>query len=228
MATDATKDAEATAKAEPDAGTTTELLTGTVGDRCAKCQAPMAADQRYCVNCGERRGTPRFSPAASVAPAASAPAAQPVRAAPRSRVPSGATLVAGVATLLIAMGVGVLIGHDSNSSSPSHASQPVQIVTVGGGSAASTTSSTPSTGASAPAGGHTGTYSHKAASAAAKGKVPSVHVTAKSQAAASQAAKSVLGGSAPKNPTQSVGSSCSAGTAGCQNGKFTGNFFGGQ
>ena len=44
------------------------------------------------------------------------------------------------------------------------------------------------------------------------------------QKAAASASK-VLGAAAPKNPTVTTGQSCTGG-AGCQNGKFTGNFFG--
>jgi hypothetical protein len=51
-------------------------------------------------------------------------------------------------------------------------------------------------------------------------------VTAKTARAATAAASKVLGssGSIAHNATQSVGGSCSGGS-GCQNGKFTGNFF---
>ncbi len=29
------------------------------GEPCEECGAPLAADQRYCLNCGQRRGEPR-------------------------------------------------------------------------------------------------------------------------------------------------------------------------
>jgi hypothetical protein len=207
------RDAPVTAQDAP----TTELVSGAVGDRCANCQAQLAPDQRYCVNCGDRRGRARFSPetlAAHSAPAAAeAPTPPPQH---RPRFSSAATLVAGVATLLIALGVGVLIGHDSNTTS---ARQPAsQIITVGGGSssgaAANTTAASGATSATAV------THSSK------KAKTTVVHVTQKSAKAATAAASKVLGssGNISHNVTQSVGGSCSGG-AGCQNGKFTGNFF---
>lgn len=208
-------------RAEQDDRPTTELVTGVVGDRCANCQAPLASDQRYCVNCGQRRGKARFSydtMAAQAAPAAPAQAAAPPRQR-RPRLSSGATLVAGVATLLIAMGVGVLIGHDSNST-PVRASAP-QVITVGGAGAAGT--STGSTAATS-----SGSAPVKSVKGA-KGKAPkTVVVTAKQNKAAASAVGKVLGsgGSFSSNPTQQVGAACSGG-AGCQNGKFTGNFFGG-
>jgi hypothetical protein len=127
-----------------------------------------------------------------------------------------ATLVAGVATLLIAMGVGVLIGHDSNTSTPAH-TPAAQIITVNGGGAAG--------------GVATGAASNRTAAThrkKAKVKPTVVHVTAKTAKAATAAASKVLGSSASKNLSrnvqQQVGGSCSGG-AGCQNGKFTGNFF---
>ena len=110
---------------------TTELVSGAVEGHCVNCQTPLASDQRYCLNCGQRRGKPRFPvlpvPASEPAPAAAAP-----RPPHRPRMSSGASLVAGVATLLIALGVGVLIGHDSNNTTPQKAAN--QIITVGGGS----------------------------------------------------------------------------------------------
>ena len=178
----------------------------------------MAADQRYCLNCGERRGRARFSSdtfAAPAAPAGTTSETTVVSHHPQSRFSSGATLVAGVATLLIALGVGVLIGQlgSNNNSSKAPAAQ---VITVGGGGAAASTPTTAATPASRAA----------AASAGAKAKLTVVHVTAKSAKAANAAAGKVLGSShnLSNNVQQSVGSSCSGG-AGCQNGTFTGNYF---
>jgi hypothetical protein len=196
---------------------TTELVTA-AGDRCAKCQAPLAPDQHYCVNCGERRGRARFSAETLAAPAAASMAAPPAPPAQdRPRFSSAASLVAGVATLLIALGVGVLIGHYSNDNT---AARPAaQVITLnGGGTGAGTSASTPTT-----AGRTTAATSVKVA------KTKVVHVTAKVAKAATAAATRVLGsgGNLSKNVNQTVGGSCSGG-AGCQNGKFTGNFFGGN
>ena len=195
-----------------------DLVTGAVGSRCANCQAPMASDQRYCLNCGERRGKPRFGAAALAAPApalASASTAGPGERHPRSRMSSATTLVAGVATLLIALGVGVLIGHDSNSPQRSG----YQVLTVGGGSGTSTNAASPGTTTPSSAAGRASTKHTK---------VVTVHLTPKLQQKAANAATKVFGasGNLSKNVTQKVNSSCSGG-AGCQNGKFTGNFFSG-
>ncbi len=202
---------DTTQEQEPEAPTT-ELVSGVTGDRCSSCQTPLANDQRYCVNCGERRGKPRFSYSPTDAPAA-APAAVPPH---RSRASGGLTLVAGVATLLLAMGVGILIGHDSNTPAPTR--NAAQVITVNGGGTAGT-GTTAATNATSSA---ASSASHKSA----KVKVTTVHVTAKTAKAAAQAASKVLGGSGnlSKNVTQQVGGSCTSG-AGCQGGKFTGNFF---
>jgi hypothetical protein len=122
--------------------------------------------------------------------------------------------VAGVATLLVAMGVGVLIGHDSGNSTPKTvAASAPQIITVGGGG---------------------GSVSGSASSSKSKGKKSKskkakvVHVTKKVAAKATAAAAKTLGGSKALAPaTVQQGGACTNGQAGCQNGKFTGNFFGG-
>lgn len=203
---------------------TTELVATSAGDRCSNCHAPLATDQRYCVACGERRGKARFSasdmaPAhapASGAPAGAVAAAQPAPAPParRSWASAGAAYAAGVATLLIAMGVGVLIGHNSAKSPAAGNTSPIHITVGGGGYAAG-----PATSANTTASTPTGT--HK------KSKPVVVHVNAKVQKAAQQAASKVLGsgGNLSSNVTQQQGAKCSTG-AGCQGGQFTGNFFG--
>ena len=169
-------------RAAPDDAQTQELVSSAVGDRCTNCQAPLASDQRYCVTCGERRGKARFNFAAPAAPAA-APAPSPKRErAPRPS--SGATLIAGVATLLLAMGIGFLIGNANNNGNTRAAAAPPQVITVAGG------------GVAAIGSGATGR------------------------------ANTLGGGASNLAPTTvQPGQACSHG-AGCQGGKFTGNFFG--
>lgn len=204
-------------RAEEDAPTR-ELTTAPAvasGDRCSACGAPLAHDQRYCVECGERRGQSRL-PVAQAVPAA-APRRTRERPAQRPlRVSSGTTLVAGVGVLLLAIGLGVLIGRVGNNTTTTKASAaPPQVITVQGGAAAAGTPTTTS-----PTTAATGTKAKaKAAAAAAKTPPPAV------QKKATQAASKVLGSSAHLAPsTVHQGQSCSG--AGCQGGKFTGNFFG--
>lgn len=201
--------------APDEAVTTPDLLTAAASDRCASCNAPLASDQQYCVNCGERRGKPRFSyqPQAPAAPTSPAPSRER-----RNRAPAGLTLVAGVATLLLAMGVGVLIGQNSSDNSKTVAAQtPVITVNGGGGTSAGTSTAAASTS--------TGS---KKSGKGAKNSAKSTHLTKKVVTQVNSAAANVVGSQAHLAPaTASVGSNCTSGTAGCQNGKFTGNFFGG-
>lgn len=219
----------------PSEAPTSQLLSGAVGDRCANCAAPLASDQRYCVQCGERRGKSRFSPATMAAPPAqTTTAARGSAEPPHRRVPAGATVVAGIATLVLALGVGVEIGRiaNSNGSSSKAAAAPPEVITVNGGGGSGSSS-----GAQATAGGGTAAAAHKihhhaappprteagkAAQAAAAPK-PTQQAVQK----ASHAASGVLGGGGGQsNSTVTSGQSCNSGSAGCQGGHFTGNFFG--
>ncbi|HWF54167.1 MAG TPA: hypothetical protein VG223_06055 [Solirubrobacteraceae bacterium] len=190
------------------------------GDRCTNCHAPLAADQRYCVNCGERRGGPRFSSAlldpGAASPTAAEAASQREPGGPRFG--SGATLVAFVATLLVAVGLGVLIGHDSSNTTPrtTTAAAAPNIIVNGGGAAGTSTSATSSSA------GPSRSKGAKASRASTKASAP-----AKVVAKANSAANKVLGGGATKLAPSTVkqGGKCTGG-AGCQGGKFTGNFFG--
>jgi hypothetical protein len=210
-----------------DEPATHPLLSATVGDRCVSCGTPMSSDQRYCVACGERRGKPRFAlpaggtagalPSTEIAPASASP---PAPRAPRAS--SGTTIVAGVGTLLLAMGVGVLIGRNSASnvnSRPVQAAAPT-VVTVGGGAGTGTTAATAT---NKPA-------KKTSKSKGAKGK-PKANNTTKPTAAqaakASNAASKVLGSSNKNLPpaTVTVGQT-GHGPGYDKSGKFNGSFFG--
>jgi hypothetical protein len=130
--------------------------------------------------------------------------------------------VAGVATLLIALGVGVLIGHDSNSPAPQRASN--QIITVGGGGSGTSAGANTAAIGSNPV---QATRPPAAAKASLKhAKTVVVHMTPKIEQKAASAASHVFGqnGNTSQNVTQQQGAACNGG-AGCQNGHFTGNFF---
>lgn len=217
----------------------TQVVVGSVSDACANCGAPLASDQRYCVNCGQRRGKSRFAVANESQPPApplTRVAATTSEPPPPRRPSYGATVIAGVATLLIALGVGVEIGRLSNqhNGGAAAASTPVITINGNGASAGSNTTAVGNTGSTGSAGSTAGHKAHKAAPApkteviraqqAAKAAKP----TTKAVQKASNAASSVLGGSgAQGNATETTGSQCAAGTPGCQNGKFTGGFFSG-
>jgi hypothetical protein len=134
-------------------------------------------------------------------------------------VSAGATLVAGVATLLLAMGVGVLIGHSGNSASNQRASTPpVQVVKVTGGGDGAVAAATPST----PAATQTKAKAKAKAKVNAKAKAKAAVASHKASAAASK----VLGTSAAKLPPPTVTVGAAGHGAGYQNGHFTGTFFG--
>ena len=208
--------------AEADAPTQ-QLVAATLGDRCVNCGVPLSSDQRYCVNCGERRGKLRF--ALPAAPAAVTEVSQTRRSAwrrgpsaDRPRVSSGATLVAGVGTLLLAMGVGVLIGHASGTPKQA-AAPPVQVVSVGGGSASSTAAGTPATKSSKKSGKAGRSHSKSKASAAG---APSAAVANKAAGAASK----VLGASKNLPPATVTVGQQGHGPGFNKSGKFDGSFFG--
>lgn len=198
---------EPASPAQQDAPTR-ELLAPSVGDRCTNCQALLAPDQRYCVNCGERRGRARFSFETLMAK----PPPSPTPGRPRRRPTSSASLsfIAGVATLLLAVGVGVLIGHNTAAVKQTAAvpNQVIKVEGLGGSSAPA---------ASAPVG-------------SPKFTAPSIpKLKPKVIKKVNAAAATVLGSGTKNlssNPTVQPGQKCSGGM-GCQNGKFTGNFFGG-
>jgi hypothetical protein len=126
---------ESIASPQPSAG-------GTAAPACAACGSPLAADQRYCLECGER--SPQTSEfLLSGAPVASSPPASPPRppgapsdAQPGPRNNNTVSLLAGVGVLLLAMGVGVLIGRSGGSSKQSPAA--VQVVTAPSGASTGT------------------------------------------------------------------------------------------
>jgi hypothetical protein len=102
---------------------------------CPGCGAPLVEDQRYCLECGERR-VPMSSFLFGGAtqgpdgPSAPTPATPPPSALPASGAPQRSqtlTVIAGVGVLLLAMGVGVLIGRAGNSK---QASTPAPVITV--------------------------------------------------------------------------------------------------
>lgn len=116
---------------------------GSPGEHCVHCGAELAADQRYCLNCGLRRAAPRVeyrelllgeeppatpaAPPPAVPPAAAAPAAAAGGGESRAISPLGAAVAIGL--LLLATLLGAVIGRGSGDT----AQQPV---VVGGAPAA--------------------------------------------------------------------------------------------
>jgi hypothetical protein len=131
---------------------TTELNRPILGEPnapCRSCGSPLAMDQRYCLQCGTRRAEARLPFLDMLAGAPAAPVTQVAAVEPSrgvlGRMSANATLIAFLGCLLLALGVGVLIGglgsNDSASSAP-----PAQVITVGGAvpAAAAPSSAAPS------------------------------------------------------------------------------------
>ena len=90
-------------------------------EQCPSCGALVAVDQRYCLECGHRRGDPRlpFMDAVVFMDAMNRPpetASASTKGKKRGISPNAA-LIAGVGTLLLALGIGVLIGRSGNHTS---------------------------------------------------------------------------------------------------------------
>lgn len=107
---------------------------------CTTCGAPLAEDQRYCLNCGARRGDARLDvtewlgePAARNDPPAPAPSA--AVAGPRDVTPVAA--LGGLALLAVVLLAGVLIGRGND-----RARGAPQVVQLGGQAAGSGTGAT--------------------------------------------------------------------------------------
>ncbi len=122
---------------------------GRAGESCAGCGSPLAADQRYCLECGQRRGEPRVDYRAEMARAdAGEAAAKPGAPAPspagdedseRAGAKSGRerdfaplAAVGGIAVLGLMLLVGVLIGKGNTTASAPAAPQVVRVTGEGG------------------------------------------------------------------------------------------------
>src|SRR3954452_1421791 len=174
-------DDQPTLSAPPEARDTTELTRSiaTPTDRCPNCGARMAPDQRYCINCGERRSGGGLRDALPKIPVAQVAAA----AGSRRFTPSSRTnLIAGIGVLLLALGVGVLIGRSGHSDSGTAATP--QVVTVSSGAPAGSTG-TASAAATGTAAGAT-VVKHAAAKKHHASKAPSSAATNSAQKTAAK------------------------------------------
>lgn len=124
-----------------DAAATTQVL-GKAGEPCRECGAPLAADQRYCLHCGKRRGEPRIDFKSQIPPrdlasangnsSASAETVQPKPSAekPPQRDYTPLAAVGGIAVLGVMLLIGVLIGKGDSGGT---ATTPAPVVIQGGG-----------------------------------------------------------------------------------------------
>lgn len=221
-------------------------------ESCPNCNARMAADQRYCLNCGHRRGDPRlpfmdavvFMESMNSAPGGAGGATPPPPPAQsggsNNKWNANAALIAGVATLVLAIGVGFLIGrtgHNDNSSAGNGGGE-VKVVQIGGGTggevaATSDESTAPEESAggaekssgSKSSGGKAKSKPAKEKSAAEKTKIK--EGSEEETKAIEEAQNEVLHATSPQAKVGAqVGETCEKGTPGCEGEEFTGNFFG--
>lgn len=117
---------------------------GPPGEACAECATPLAPDQRYCLECGARRAQVPGPLAPPPSDGAVVTRETVVGGDPERR--ANTQLLAGLGCLLLALGIGVIIGRadDSSGSAPA---PPLQVVTVSGGAAAPAAASTGGDGA---------------------------------------------------------------------------------
>jgi len=210
-------------------------------ESCPNCGAQMAADQRYCLNCGHRRGEPRlpFMDAVVFMESISAtggggtpPPPPPTQSGGSNRWNANAALIAGVATLVLAIGVGFLIGHQTHESAPQAAAP--QVIKVEGGGAGGEVAETPATEESAaPESGNSKSKAPGGAKSPGKvaAKKPATQIKEGSKEEEERAAAktaAILHSTGPEAKTGAqVGEKCVKGTPGCSGGEeFTGNFFG--
>ena len=204
------------------------------GDNCPNCGGSLAPDQRYCLACGHRRGDPRlpFMDAVvfmeSAKQPASAQAAAIAVTPPPDRRPfmsANASLVAGVATLVLAIGVGVLIGRSGDCGSSNAAAPAPQVITVGEGSGGATAATSKASGTKEASSGKSATAG-KAKPAAKKKAKKKLETGSSGTTKAVEEVYEPAPGVKIAPPEQKLGGECDPSVAGCgKNGKFEGTFF---
>ena len=153
---------EPAADSEPGSAVTQPIPV--VAEPCSQCGAPLAPDQRYCLHCGAPRAHvngpissgrtdmaslshtlggagPQVPPGGPGVPPAP-PGTPPLSSAHPTGRNNTLALLAGIGVLLLAMGVGVLIGRAGAGSTKV---PPAQVISVGGSPAGAPT--TPPTSA---------------------------------------------------------------------------------
>lgn len=149
---------EPAAVGEP-ASAVTQPIPVVTSEQCAQCSAPLADDQRYCLQCGEPRPHVRGPLSAKPAtekltqappsflgsPPASPPTPPGMPGAPSSGRNNSLALLAGVGVLLLAMGVGVLIGRAGAGSPKAPPAQVISLGAAAGGAAGTATAPTATT-----------------------------------------------------------------------------------
>jgi hypothetical protein len=210
-------------------------------DSCPDCGASMAADQRYCLACGHRRGDPPPPVLGAVnsmdfADAGGGPGRTlpppPSRQGSRGRSPNSA-LIVGVATLILAVGLGFLVGRAGHEGGSSANHGPERITIESGGEPrAPEARSEPHTESAPMPGGGSGHESAESPGRATESKHPSEpeSLLEVEEETARRITQEQLHAKVPlAKPTAKLGESCKQGTPGCgKSKKFNGVFFGAE
>jgi hypothetical protein len=148
-----------------------------VGEPCEQCGSPLAADQRYCLNCGRRRGGPRVDyrerMRGDAAAAGGEPAPAPAPEAAEAKEPEKGqrdyaplAAVGGIAVLGLMLLIGVLIGRGDGGTAPA----PAPVVVQSGGEAAASGAGAGGDGGEGPGGAGLGTSGGNGKSKSEKAK----------------------------------------------------------
>ncbi|HYV17257.1 MAG TPA: hypothetical protein VE972_14685 [Conexibacter sp.] len=117
----------------------TPLPDDSAAPACRRCSGPLAADQRYCLSCGARVATPRVDYLDVLAGGVGAAPAAAGRRHPRRSFAHQLERVGGpmgaAAVVLVALGVGFLLGQGSASTPATQVVRPIVNVTNRGGTA---------------------------------------------------------------------------------------------
>ena len=156
-------------------------VLGPPGEACSSCGTPLNQDQRYCLSCGARRdgmqpsfirilGDPDSAQAAPGVPAAGGAAqAGGAQAAGSSKSPIPA--LATIGCLLLALGVGVVIGRSGDSGSSSSKPQVVNLGAAGTAAGTAAAADTASTDKKGKSSGDSGSASSASASKATNSSI---------------------------------------------------------
>ncbi len=160
-------------------------VLGPPGEACSSCGTPLNQDQRYCLSCGARRdgmqpsfirilgepGGAQAPPGASATSGASQAGAAQAGAQGAGSSKSPIPALATIGCLLLALGVGVVIGRSGGSGSSSSKPQVVNLGAAGTAAGTAATADAASTDKKGKSSGDSGSASSASASKATNSSI---------------------------------------------------------
>lgn len=129
-------------------------VLGQEGETCEQCGSVLATDQRYCLNCGWRRGESRVDYEKRLSEAGTQPSNGAVtQAAPANQQWTPAFAILAIALLGVMLLLGVLIGKKGNNNTQTVAAQASPTTTAAAATPTNTTATTASNTPKAGKGG---------------------------------------------------------------------------